>query len=148
MSSVAEQFCAVVQGALLGATDAADRVYRRRIDAYDASELPAIEIHRGEWPLSQWGQGVDRGPAELRVSFVVADGLTAETTLDALHMQAHAVLMACPDLASVGSGLHCTGTLEPEVAPGEPDVARMTATYQLQTLISAADLSRRFRSAT
>ena len=147
MSSIVEQFCDAVRSALLGATDAGDRVFRRRIDGYDATELPAIEVSRGEWPISQWAQGVDRGPAELRVSFVVADGLSAETTLDALHMQAHAQIMACPALASIGSGLHCTGTLEPEVAPGDPDVARMTATYQLQTLISAADLSRRFRSA-
>jgi len=146
MSTFAEQLCAVAEPVLragvLGAT-----VSRRRQDAYAIEELPAIEVSRGEWSSEPYAQDIERATATVRLTFIVADVDPAETALDALHQAAHAVLLQSPDIAALGNRLRCTDTTEPEYAAGDPDSARMTATYQLQTLISAADLSRRFRSA-
>lgn len=146
MSTFAEQLCAVAESALKAGAVAAT-VSRRRQDAYSIDELPAIEVARGEWSSEPYAQDVERATATVRLAFIVADADPAEAALDALHQAAHAVLLQSAGIAALGTRLRCTDTTEPEYAAGDPDAARMTATYQLQTLISAADLSRRFRSA-
>lgn len=128
--------------ALVNATDAEDRVVRRSPGAWSADSLPGIEVGRGPINTEPFAPGIDKSTVLIRVALLVADGDDAETTLDALHAQAHAAIRSSSALAALGKGLRLIETEEPEVEGGDPDVARMRTTYQIFVLTRTADLSR------
>lgn len=130
-ASVFELILARVQSALLAATPAADRVDRARADAYAADELPALNIRRQDTGGDVIGNNGERHILAFTVECEAAGG---ETEADALHMAAHAVLMADPLLVSAGRGLRCTGT-EIQTAVADYPAARLTARYQIQVFV-------------
>ena len=63
-----------------------------------------------------------------------------ETAADALHMQAHALLLADATLAGKGRGLRCIGTDVQDDSADQP-AGRITARYQMQVFVSPGDLA-------
>ena len=138
-TSRAEQILARVQAALLGVTPAGPRVERARQAAYSDTEALAINILRGDVETTALANAREHN----RLSFTVecyAQGDDYETATDALHVAAHAVLLADPILAQLGKGLRCTNTSmsgdEAEFAAG-----RLTARYEIQFLTQTGDLA-------
>jgi len=140
-ASVVEQILARAKVALNGATAAGAHVARGREDAYDDTELPALNLRRG--PSSE--DAVGNNGARILVAFDIEHhvAVTAEweTAADALHMQVHGVLAADAQLAALGRGLRCTGT---DAQGGSADrvVGRLTARYQMQVFVRPGDLTR------
>lgn len=126
-----------VQAALLGATAAANRVVRGRVDALDRAELPAINIRRARTEHSDHGQSargfVDRVTVEIELDMEVR-GDDWETQADALHVEADAALFANATLASSVRGLRCTST-DASAEGGDEIAGRITARYQFQLLV-------------
>lgn len=117
-------------------------VERRRVEARAIDELPACEITRGAADQSRYSDQLLRGLVRFDVAFTVVETVTAETELDTMHGIANAALLADQVLATYGRDLHCISTGEIEqIATGEGELARMTATYQLQTIVRAASLA-------
>ncbi|MDP1925770.1 MAG: hypothetical protein Q8K57_13430 [Thiobacillus sp.] len=125
---------------LAGSTAAGSNVYRARDDAFAATELPAINVRRA----STSGEKEDVHDVELhQVAFTLAlhaRGAAWETAADALHMQAHALLLADATLAGLGRLLHCTGTETQDDSVDQP-TGVITASYEMQVFIHAASLS-------
>jgi hypothetical protein len=139
-ASVSEQILARAKAVLIGATAAGANVERGRDDAYAPEECPAINIRRADSQHEPLGSGVQR----LTLAFDVdlfARGAAWETAADALHMAAHALLLADATLAGMGRGLHCTGTEVTGDSADQPQ-GRLTAHYQIQTPVSAGDYAR------
>lgn len=142
--SLHEQACELTRTVLLEAqTDAGPRVERSRRDAISADELacgPVLTIARAPGAYSAWGDAVD----EAEIAFTVAcwaKGEDWEVQADALHLQAHAALLASPALAGLLRGLACTQT-EPADQEGEERIGRITATYQARAFTARASLAR------
>lgn len=137
-ASVFEQALARAQSALLAATPAADRVDRARDDAYADDELPALNIRRQDTGADAIGNGGERHILAFTLECHVQGG---ETEADALHMAAHEVLLADPQLATAGHGLRCTST-EIQTAVADFPSARLTARYQIQLFVRPGNLTR------
>jgi hypothetical protein len=138
-ASVVELVLARVAAVLLaGSTAAGSRVYRARDDAFADDELPAIVIRRGATDGEVIGEGGERVRLEFTLSFHVAG---SETAADALHVDAHALLLAEATLASRGHGLRCLGT-EIQTDTADQPAAKLTARYQMQVFIRPGDLTR------
>ncbi len=140
-ASVFELILARVAAVLLGGSTAAgSNVFRARDDAFAATELPAINVRRA----ATSGDDGDVHDVELhRVTFSVschALGAAWETSADALHVQAHALLLADATLAGLGRLLRCTGTDIQDDSADQP-AGVITATYEMQVFIHAASLS-------
>lgn len=141
MSSVFEQILARVQTVLLGTTTAAQQVFRAREAAYGEDELPAINITRGSVETSQHAERIHRHRIEFVLEFHAA-GDSWESDTDALHMQAHNLLLADSWLSSTVRGFLCIST-SPSIVEAEGFIAgRLTATYQVQVLTRPGDLTR------
>jgi hypothetical protein len=135
-ASALETYLARVAAVLLAAGIS---THRGRADGFDEAELPAVSLLRGEAPAEPWANGreVIRASFELHCLTTGADW---ETTTDALHMQAHAALLADAQLAALGKGLRCTGTSAQPDAGGNT-AGRIAATYQTQIAVRVADLT-------
>ena len=120
----------------------ATTVERRRVDARSLDELPTCEITRGPVESSRFSDQLLRCAVRFDVAFVVVEVAEAETELDAMHDKANAALLADAVLGTLCRDLHCVTTGEVEqIATGEGELARLTCTYQLQTLVRAANLA-------
>lgn len=140
-ASVHEQVLARVAAALLaGGTAAGDRVGRGRVDAHAPREIPAINVRRGSGSNNAHATGIDHALLEFDLDFYVR-GDDWETTSDALHVQAHAVLANDTALAALGQGLRCTST-QPRAELGDEVLGCLTATYQMQRLVRINDLTK------
>lgn len=118
-------------------------VSRRRTDAFDTGELPAIEILRAAASSEDFGGRADKWRPSFVLQLLVADDTQAETALDALHLRADQGLLADQQLAQIFKGLRCTSVTEPEqVATTDGVAARMSCTYEAQLLTRRGDLSR------
>lgn len=140
-ASVAEQILARVAAVLTGATDAAARVYRGRLDAFADEEYPAINVRRASTSEDAVAQNGSRIIVGFEIDHHVDGSADWETAVDALHMQAHAVLAADATLATMGHGLRCTGT-DAEGDRADRVVGRLTARYQMQVFVRPHDLTR------
>lgn len=140
-SSVAEKILALVQEALLaGPTAAGANVFRGRADPLSAEEIPGINIVRR--PTTNDVLGTNGG--KVLIAFDLEGNTLGddwETTVDALHMEAHALLLTSPDLTAAGHGLRCTGT-ECQGESGDFIYGRLTAHYQIQVFVRPGDLTR------
>jgi hypothetical protein len=138
-ASVFELILARVAALLLSATAAGSNVYRARDDAFKADELPAINIRRVDTAGDVLGNSGERHVVSFTVA-CMARGAAWETAADALHMQAHALLLADSTLAGKGRGLRCTGTETQDDSADQP-AGRITARYQMQVFVRPGDLS-------
>lgn len=140
-ASVQEQVLAHVKATLLaGATLAAGRVERGRVDAFAPREVPAINVRRGQGAHNEHSSFLDHAVYEFELDFFVR-GDDWETTSDAMHMEAHALLAIDTTLASLGQGLRCIRT-QPAPEQGDEVLGKLTATYQLQRLVGVYDLTK------
>ncbi|MDQ7989021.1 MAG: hypothetical protein REI09_05235 [Candidatus Dactylopiibacterium sp.] len=142
MSSPAETVVARAH-VVLSAALSEVTVTRRRLDAFDATELPAAEVLRADMQLEAFSDRSDRALVVFRLAFVVLDaaGANSEGALDALHTRAHEALLRDEELSRLCRGLRCTSTEEPiGVAAGDGDGLRMTASYQCQALTRRTSL--------
>jgi hypothetical protein len=145
-ASVHEQILARVHAVLLAAgTAAATRVERDRTDSPPAADTPAINITRGPGAFEPLADQADAHGAEFAVE-CWASGAAWSTDADALHMQAHAALVADATLAQLMRSLRCVATA-PQFVAGEVPVGHIAATYRAQTLVRPRDLSRHLVSA-
>lgn len=140
-ASATEEILEIVKAALVGAALVdADAVYRGRLSP--APRLPALNLRRTDTGNESSSPRYDRGRVDFALEHLVdADPEDWETKADALHMAAHAALIANAGLALIVSGLHCTGT-EIEGELGDRVIGRLTARYELQILIKRSDLTR------
>jgi hypothetical protein len=109
-ASIAEQVIARVSAVLLaGATAAGSRVYRARIVPLTDADLPAINITRAGTSAESISQESDETTLEITLD-IYTHGDNWETTADALHMAAHALLFADATLKTLCHALTLTGT--------------------------------------
>lgn len=143
-ASVQELILAQVQATLrAGGTAAAQRVDRGRPDAYAPEEVPCINVRRGPGLHSSFGTDVDETTQEFDLDCMVR-GDDWETAADSLHMQAHALLLASPELKALWRDLRCVRTT-PSADSGDQTLGRLTATYEARALVRLADLTRQVR---
>ena len=140
-ASVFELILARVASVLLGGSTAAgSNVFRARDDAFADTELPALNIRRANTS----GESEDVHDVELhQAAFTVAvhaRGAAWETAADALHMQAHALLLGDATLAGLGRPLRCTDTDSQSDSADQP-AGILTASYEMQVFVHAASLS-------
>ena len=140
MASVTESIISRVAAALINVSDAGARVYRHRLDSFEESELPALNVNRGEDASDPLGSNGDRVLVNFEVE-CLALGANWETATDALHMQVHTALLADAPLAALGRGLRYLGSL-PEGAAADQVVGKLTARYQMQVFVRPGDLTR------
>ncbi len=138
-ASVFELILARVAALLLSATAAGSNVYRARDDAFNADELPALNVRRGDTGGDVIGTSGERHVLGFSVECLTR-GAGWETAADALHMQVHALLMADSTLASKGRGLRCVSTDMQDDSADQP-AGRLTARYQMQIFVRPGDLS-------
>lgn len=144
--SLHEQILARVQTVLLAAgTAAGTRVERDRTDSPPAADTPALNITRGQGAFEPMADAADINGAEFTVEHW-ASGAAWATAADALHMQAHAALVADAALAQLMRSLRCVSTTPKSVA-GEVPVGHIAATYRALTLVRPRDLTRHLVSA-
>lgn len=140
-ASVVEQILARAKAALNGATAAGSHVARGREDAYDDTELPALNLRRG--PSTE--DAIGNNGARILVAFDIEHHVAVtgewETTADALHMQVHGVLTNDTQLAAIGRGLRCTGT-DAQGDSADRVIGRLIARYQMQVFVRPGDLTR------
>ena len=139
-TSVHEQILARVQAVLLAAG-----VERDRTEAPPAADTPALNITRGPGAFEPLAAQADAHAAEFVVEYW-ASGVAWSTAADALHMQAHAALVADGTLALLLRSLRCVATA-PQFVAGDVPVGHIAATYRAQTLVRPRDLSRHLVSA-
>lgn len=138
-ASVFEIILARVAAVLLAATAAGSNVFRARDDAFAATELPALNIRRANTSGDVLGNSGERHVIEFEIEHI-ARGAGWETAADALHMQAHTLLLADTLLAGKGRGLRCTGT-EAQGDSADTPAGRLTARYQMQVFVRPGDLA-------
>jgi hypothetical protein len=141
MNSVSEQILARINFVLKGATAAGSNVERGRDDAWAPEECPAINIRRAEGQNAPLGSGAERVLQQFDVD-VFARGAGWETAADALHMAAHALLLADTPLSAMGNGLRCTGTALQSDSADAP-LGRLIARYQIQIAVHPGDYTRK-----
>lgn len=140
MSTPTEQILDRVRVVLDAALSAS--VARRRTAAWEPEELPAVEIFRGDIDSEAFSDHADKSMVSFRISYFVLESSSAETQLDALHQSAYSALQADAALVSLGRGLRCTSTGDPQSqACGDGTCARMDAQFLIQTLSRRADLA-------
>lgn len=140
MASVTESIISRVAAALINVSDAGARVYRHRLDSFEESELPALNVNRNEDASDPLGSNGDRVLVNFEVE-CLALGANWETATDALHMQVHTALLADTPLATLGRGLRYLGSVS-EGASADQGVGKLTARYQMQVFIRPSDLTR------
>lgn len=140
MASVTESIISRVAAALINVSDAGARVYRHRLDSFEESELPALNVNRIEDAHEPLGSNGDRVLVNFEVE-CLALGANWETVTDALHMQAHAALLADAPLSLLGRGLRYLGSVA-EGAAADQVVGKLTARYQMQVFVRPGDLTR------
>lgn len=138
-ASTIEAYLARAFAVLQSAGTAAITVARGRPDAFDAAELPAISLRRGNTQHQPYGTAVDQTVLEIELDHHVR-GADWETTADSLHMQAHAALQSDATLKALGKGLRCIRS-EASADTGDQTLGRITATYQVHTVVRLADLT-------
>lgn len=143
MPSVFENILARVYAALLDQTTAAGEVYRARVDAYAEEDAPAINIRRAPNSDESLGERGAKWLVYFDIDFHIGkpDDPGWEMAVDALHMEAHAILMADPQLAVIGRGLRCIST-DPASDSADRVVGKLTARYQMQIFVRPGDLTR------
>ena len=112
-----------------------------RGDAYSIGETPCVVLRRigtrNEIAAFENAQAT----TEFDLECFVSAGEGTETAADALHLAAHAVLMADATLASLWpQHLACTGT-ECETDRMDREVTRLTAHYTIDSWVLQGDLS-------
>lgn len=140
MPSVTEAILARVAVALINVSDAGARVYRHRLDSFEESELPALNLIRGEDTHDPVGSNGDRVVVAFEIE-CLALGANWETIVDALHIQAHTALLADAPLASLGRGLRYLGSTT-EGASADQVVGKLSARYQMQVFIRPGNLAQ------
>lgn len=140
-ASVIEQILSQVH-AVLSASIAAT-VERGLEDAFDADDMPAINIRRGGSSHELYGAGVQRLTVAWSIEFF-ARGEDWESQVDALHAAAHVALAADSTLSRLGAGLLCVST-DPSVESADQLIGRLSAQYQMQVLSHVGDIARRIR---
>ena len=142
-ASVIEQIVSSAARALVGATAAGKSVHRYRGDGFSSREMPVIVVRRGgseHAPHDSTGR-IDALVVEFAVEFMAAAAEGVETEVDALHVAAHAALLADPTLRALGKGtLNCRST-DFEIDRAEIEYSRLTAFYQINSWIPASDLA-------
>lgn len=139
-ASVFELILARVKTVLAaGGTAAGTRVYRTRADAFSLAELPAISLRRIGTDSEIAGNDVEGHSLSFGVA-CLASGATWETTADALHMAAHALLLADATLDGYGEGLRCVRT-EVMADSAEQQAGHVEAVYQMQVFVNPATFS-------
>jgi len=140
MASVTEAILARVAAALINASSAGPRVYRHRLDAFESSELPALNVIRREDGLDPLGSNVERVLVNFEIE-CLAIGANWETVVDALHTQAHTALLADAPLSLLGRGLRYLGSVT-EGAAIDQVVGKLTARYQMQVVVRPGDITQ------
>lgn len=140
MPSVTEAILARVAAALINMSDAGARVYRHRLDSFEESELPALNVVRSEDTHDPLGSNGDRVMVNFEIE-CLAIGANWETIVDALHIQAHTALLADTPLASLGRGLRYLGSVA-EGASADQVVGKLSARYQMQVFVRPGDLAQ------
>lgn len=138
-ASAFETMLARVHAALLAGMSGV-QVERGRQDAFGADEVPAVNLLRGETNDQPFGAATLDQQAAFSLEFW-ARGAAWETSLDALHMDAHRLLLADAPLAVLCRGLRCLGT---ESAGDSADeyLGHLTARYQAHIAVRQGDLTR------
>lgn len=137
-ASVVEQILARVAACLVAAGLAAER---GRVDAFGDDELPAINVKRGATEHERLGDHGERLTVNFTLELFVAVADDWETAVDALHMAAHAALVADAPLAALGRGLRCT-TSDAQGDSADRELGKLGATYQLHVFVRPGDLTR------
>lgn len=141
MTTRIETLLARVQAALAAALPDCT-VTRRRVDAFDVAEMPAIEILRGPAQSESYSDKSDHWQPAFTARVLVLESASAEAEMDGIWQRLDAALQADTQLAGLARGLRCTGTSEPEaIAAGEGVLARMECSYIAHQLIRRGDLS-------
>lgn len=139
-ASAHEAVLARAAAVLLGAgTAAGTRIERGRPAAYSPSETPAINVRRSTGQAQAFGRGADQAQLEFELDHYVR-GDDWETSADALHMAAHAALLADAALAALCKGLRCA-TTNARAEAGDQTLGQLTATYQCQALLEPGALT-------
>ncbi len=139
-ASVFELILARVAAVLLaGSTAAGSNIFRARDDAFGDNELPAINVRRADSGGDVITSSGERHVLAFTLTCMAA-GDDWETAVDALHMQAHALLLADAVIAAKGKGLRLLSTdLQNDSA--DQVRGRLTARYQIQILVRPGDFS-------
>lgn len=136
-ASLIEQILARAAAALVGS---ATTVARGRQDAFAPEEHPVLNLCRGNSPAKIAGERSD----DITVSWEVhchVRGADWETTADALHMAAHAVLMQDATLATLGHRLRCIET-DAQADAAEQTAGKLIARYQMQIRVRPDNLGQ------
>lgn len=136
-ASLIEQTLARIQQVLLGATAAGSRVERGRDEGVAPDEMPAITIRRQSGTVERNGLNSCQIQGSVDLDFWAA-GPDWETQADAVHMSAHALLLA--DAVLRGRITDCT-SVQSAGASGEYLAGRLTATYAFTLSAAPADLT-------
>lgn len=139
-ASAHEAIQARAKAVLLAAgTAAGTRIERGRPAAYSPAETPAINLRRSTGQMQAYGRGADQAALEFELDHYVR-GDDWETAADALHMAAHAALLADATLAGLCKGLRCAVT-NTRAEAGDQTLGQLTATYHCQALLAPATLT-------
>lgn len=139
--SLHEQALARVAAILADATSAGTNIFRGRVDALSKDELPGINIRRMPSNETAFGSNSQRSAATFDMELDVDERDDWETAVDALWMEAHALIVADEQLATLGRGLRCTGT-ETIGDGADRVIGKLTAHYEIQLLTNPGDISR------
>lgn len=143
-ASVIEQILARAATVLSAAAIVAPgRIYRDRSDAFAASDLPAINLRRGNASIEP--QDVSnttvRVAAEFDVEFCASGTGGMATVVDAMHVAAQSALMDDATLAALGhSSLSCSG-VDVRVDAADHEAVCLTANYTIAAWALQRDLS-------
>lgn len=142
-ASLVSVLLAAVKAALWESTPAGRRVERARVASVAVADCPAISILRARVEHDRAAPEND----QITVGFdllITAAGATpeaAEEAADALHVAAHAALLASTALTAMGRDtLRCTGT-DVDADSLESAVVALTAHYQIDAWVLRADLT-------
>lgn len=139
-ASVTEQILARSKAVLLNATAAGAHVFRGREDPFSEEEIPCLNIRRADGERQAVGTNGDRGFVFFELDCIVK-GDDWETTADALHMAAHALLVDDAQLNALGRGLRCVSD-SCRGEGGDQTTGKLTARYQMQVFVRPGDLTR------
>ncbi len=142
-ASVAEQILARVKAVLLNATSARRSVRRAPAGSLREADLPAIEIRRGGTEHQAASFENDQVTVGFEIDFLVsaADTEGGETAADALHLEAHALLVADATLETAGKATLRLASTSGEPDQGETAFYRLTARYEIDAWVLRADLT-------
>ena len=142
-ASLTEQILARALVVLTGATAAGTNVQRGRADGIASDALPALTLRRVGTvnQLATFEADQQSTAFDLVIDVTAADQAAAESAADALHLAAHALLMADATLGTLGRyTLRCAGT-DSEGEGADEDYYRITAHYEIDAWVLQADLA-------